>query len=336
MQNSSGKGLVSIIIPTYNRAHLVAQAIESATNQTWANTEIIVVDDGSTDDTESVVSAFPRILYLRQTHKGRAQARNLGLSRATGEFVCSLDSDDLLNSDFLEKSLGAMTAVNADIAFANWRLITRQGMQIPSIFQSFYFWWDFAETHHERWRLMNPEQSRAMFLDSCVCPSSGIIYRKKWITGEWDPNLLIGDDWAFAINAVLNNPLRTVFTMEPLWFKRVTGDNVSEGRSAIEVASELWVTDCWHLYKRFRNSLSREERAKFTRKLAANSFSLLRMQLSTGTIAASLSASLSFMKAILISAYYGPIELVQKILSRNGIRNSSVRSTTHNKTLKPI
>ena len=87
---------VSVIIPTYNRAHLLRESIESVLSQTHRDLELIVVDDGSTDDTEKVVSSYlPHLTYLYQEHQGVSAARNKGLERAQGNYLTFLDSDDL-------------------------------------------------------------------------------------------------------------------------------------------------------------------------------------------------------------------------------------------------
>ncbi|MCO5191964.1 MAG: glycosyltransferase [Anaerolineae bacterium] len=88
---------VSVIIPTYNRAHLLPEAIDSVLAQTFQDVEIIVADDGSTDTTAAVVAQYgTQVRYVVGTHRGAAgaHARNLGLSYARGEFIGFLDSDD--------------------------------------------------------------------------------------------------------------------------------------------------------------------------------------------------------------------------------------------------
>lgn len=93
----SNSELVSVIIPTYNRAHFVVESIHSVLAQTYKNLEVIVVDDGSIDDTEELITAISdmRLRYIRQSNSGRSNARNHALSLARGKYITFLDSDDL-------------------------------------------------------------------------------------------------------------------------------------------------------------------------------------------------------------------------------------------------
>src|SRR5690625_3525723 len=99
---------VTVVIPTYNRAHVVHRAIDSVLGQTFADFELIVVDDGSTDGTEAVLSTYtdPRIRYLVQlVNRGVSAARNRGIKEARGEFVAFLDSDDEWFPEKLERQV---------------------------------------------------------------------------------------------------------------------------------------------------------------------------------------------------------------------------------------
>jgi len=97
----------SIIIPTYNRADRLEVTIQTVLNQSYPHFEIIIVDDGSTDNTEHVVSrlADDRIKYFFKKNEERAIARNFGINQASGDYVTFLDSDDLLYPNFLQEAM---------------------------------------------------------------------------------------------------------------------------------------------------------------------------------------------------------------------------------------
>ena len=100
--------MVSVIIPAYNRSHLVTRAIQSVLNQTYKDFEVIVVDDGSTDDTKEAIANFhnEKIRYLRhEKNKGGSAARNTGIKAARGEYIAFLDSDDEWVPEKLEKQI---------------------------------------------------------------------------------------------------------------------------------------------------------------------------------------------------------------------------------------
>ena len=95
--------LFSIIIPTYNRSHTILKTISSVIKQTYQNYEVLVIDDGSSDKTKEVVASIKdsRIKYYYKTHNERSAARNFGVKKAEGEYICFLDSDDLLLENYL-------------------------------------------------------------------------------------------------------------------------------------------------------------------------------------------------------------------------------------------
>jgi glycosyltransferase involved in cell wall biosynthesis len=102
--------LVSVIMPTFNRAAIIGEAIRSVREQTWQNWELFVCDDGSDDATGAVVSAMadPRIKFLKLDHGGAAKARNAGLARARGDYIAYLDSDNIWHPAYLEVMIGAL------------------------------------------------------------------------------------------------------------------------------------------------------------------------------------------------------------------------------------
>lgn len=102
---------VSIIMATYNRAHLLPHTIESVLNQTFRDFEFIIIDDGSTDSTNLLVASYDdrRIKYYYQSNKGRSAARNRAIAEASGEFIAFLDSDDLFVDTKLEAQIGLLS-----------------------------------------------------------------------------------------------------------------------------------------------------------------------------------------------------------------------------------
>jgi alpha-1,6-rhamnosyltransferase len=93
---SADRPLVSVVTAAYNAAEYIGEALESILAQDWEPYEVIVVDDGSTDDTAQIVRSFERVRYLHQANAGAAAARNAGARAAAGEFVANFDSDDLV------------------------------------------------------------------------------------------------------------------------------------------------------------------------------------------------------------------------------------------------
>ena len=115
---------VSVIIPTYNRGEYLRKiSIPSVLRQTWRNVEIIIVDDGSTDNTKSVVEFFcendSRVKYFYKENGGQGSARNFGLKKSSGDFVIFLDSDDAFLGDALKIFLEVQNSKNYDIVFSN-------------------------------------------------------------------------------------------------------------------------------------------------------------------------------------------------------------------------
>jgi len=96
---------ITAIIPTYNRYRLLKRAISSIYTQTYLPKEIIVVDDGSTDNTQQITKDFPDIIYIYQENRGVSSARNVGINAAKCEWIAFLDSDDEWNEKKLEKQV---------------------------------------------------------------------------------------------------------------------------------------------------------------------------------------------------------------------------------------
>lgn len=138
-------GLVSVIIPCYNNATFVGMAIESALGQTYQRCEVIVIDDGSTDESPEIVSRFGgRIRWQRRPNGGAPAARNDGLELARGEFIQFLDGDDLLLKDAVERRLEAMTD-RCDSVFGDEKSIDAKGEEDGVVLRHRTPWWPPAD-----------------------------------------------------------------------------------------------------------------------------------------------------------------------------------------------
>jgi GT2 family glycosyltransferase len=127
-QNSCAK--VSVIIPIYNDARYIAQALNSVLSQTYSNIEILVVDDGSTEDIRSALMPFmPKVRYVYKENGGAASARNRGLQEATGTYVAFLDADDfwLMPTHLADQVTCLDTDSNVGIVHSGWKMVDQDG-----------------------------------------------------------------------------------------------------------------------------------------------------------------------------------------------------------------
>lgn len=97
--------LVSVLIPTYNYGRFLKQCLESVVNQTYKNIEVIIVDDGSTDNTKQIIQEYPVVRYYYQNNSGVSVARNRLLKEARGEYIAFIDADDYWTEDKIEKQI---------------------------------------------------------------------------------------------------------------------------------------------------------------------------------------------------------------------------------------
>ncbi len=108
--------LISVLIPAHNAGEYIAQCIENLLYQTYKNLEIIIVDDGSTDNTSEIIKQYPTVKYIYQQNSGVSSARNRAMDMATGEYIHFMDADDLINLNFYEKMIQAAVQTDSDMA----------------------------------------------------------------------------------------------------------------------------------------------------------------------------------------------------------------------------
>jgi glycosyltransferase involved in cell wall biosynthesis len=204
----------SVIIPTYNSASHVFDAVSSVLAQTWPKIEIIVVDDGSTDGTEDYLRPFfDRIQYVYQNNSGRSAARNRGIKLATGDYVAFLDADDLWYPTKLEKQITALNfCPGTNWAYCKVFLVDNQGEPLSS-----KFW----PEHFGSGRPGSHEVLVDLLLGGFEISTSSVVVRRDVLieAGFFDESLETSEDTNLWIRLAAISPL--LFQPEVLGTRQV-------------------------------------------------------------------------------------------------------------------
>ena len=250
--------LVSVIIPTYNRAQKVCESIQSVLDQTYSNIQLIVVDDGSTDDTKELLKAYSGIEYIWQQNTGQAGARNTGLLNAKGTIIASLDSDDLWEPDFLETCVTKLEQEELDFVFANWYQAEKD-RQCYDYFSEFVLIHPYLKDLNDTWVNLRYPDLRKLYITSCPSPSSGFILRRSSMLSGWNTQMNIGDDWCLLLNMILMKECKAAFTMKKLWWKKYDSLNLYENRDKVELFKLLYIADVKEIMRLFAAHLTKSE-----------------------------------------------------------------------------
>lgn len=232
LQFSKSNELVSVIIPTYRRPQLLAQAIESVLNQTYPRQELIVVDDGSEDETPSVVRQYSRARYLHQTNHGPSHARNTGLAASTGEYVASLDHDDRWDPGYLERAIDTLTVTQSDLVWLNYRQEGRTSL--ANYMRSSPPWLARLNSAGSGTLpfVLEDHQARELFFCHGPASNSAIVYRRKVIGSGWVPQTQIADDWLLLASIMHRQKIRAAVVPEVSWTKNADTGNYSRWSEA--------------------------------------------------------------------------------------------------------
>ena len=200
------KPLVSVIIPTFNRSSMVVEAVESVLAQSYAELEVIVVDDGSTDDTRERLRSYGQrlILVVNEKNRGVSAARNRGIRQSRGEFVALLDSDDLWRPGKIQRQLDFFSAHPRAMICQTEEIWVRRG------------------------RRVNPRQKHRKYsgyifphcLPLCIVSPSAVMIRRELLSrvGLFDEQLPACEDYDLWLRIAAHEP---IFLLgEPLIVKR--------------------------------------------------------------------------------------------------------------------
>lgn len=187
-------GRVSVIIPTYNYGHYISDALDSILDQDFPDIEIIVIDDGSKDNTKNILNGYKHaVKYIYQENSGLSAARNIGIENSTGEFILFLDADDLLGEQLIKNQIEFLND-NPDISIAvcGNKLFSRISTTgKPEVIGRWKLYHNFLDLH-------------LCYLN--IAPPHAFMCRRHVIneTGLFDTSLRACEDWDYWIRAASN------------------------------------------------------------------------------------------------------------------------------------
>jgi glycosyltransferase involved in cell wall biosynthesis len=201
---------VSVVIPNYNYGRYISDAIDSALGQTLKPHEVVVVDDGSTDDSLEVLQEYEgRITLIRQTNQRAAGARNAGAEAATGEYLAFLDADDYWHSQKLEKQVERMESdLEVGLVHCGMFFVDEERKEVSEHLDG-----------QEGW----VAEKLLRFQPVIIGPGSSTLVRKDVFhdVGGYDTDLQNSEDWDFSVRVATKS--KFAFVQEPLVYYRQHG-----------------------------------------------------------------------------------------------------------------
>jgi len=198
---------ISIVLPTYNGAKYIRKSIDSCLNQTYANIELIIVDDGSTDETPRIIKAYldKRIKYFRhKKNKGLPHALNTGFANATGEYLTWTSDDNYYDKNAIEKMCNFLQAGSCEFVYCDYYTFKNDDFSIKKLISL-----------PEQVAFENTNPVRACFLYS---------RRVKEIIGEYDPDTELAEDYDYWIR--VSKKFHICHLAEPLYFYRIHNESL--------------------------------------------------------------------------------------------------------------
>ena len=216
---------VSVIIPAYNCACYLPCCIESVLGQTYRDLEVIVVDDGSIDDTESVLERFaPKVRYLKSCHKGAAAARNQGIMASDGDYIAFLDADDWWEPEKIEAQVAELEKDDeVDLVYSDMCVHYDDGKTVPSFLKN------------------RPVAASGYVFDHLVQSQfifpSTVLIRRTCIqqVGLFDESMLSLEDCEFFLRICYTRKVAAVLT--PLVHRRQRAGNMTSNEDSARVTA---------------------------------------------------------------------------------------------------
>lgn len=212
------KPLVSISVPVYNTEKYLRQCLDSLVNQTLLDIEIIIVNDGSTDNSEAICREYaekdPRIKLICKENGGLASARQAALENANGKYFCACDSDDWVEPDIYERLYMQAEETNADIVMCDYWSEYPDGRQIASVYSR------------------NPNDRKDLLADALNGMFPNQVWNKMFrreifdkYSLSWEPGINLGEDFLITLK-ILQHDVKVAYLPSPLYhYRREFGGN---------------------------------------------------------------------------------------------------------------
>lgn len=262
--------VVSVVVPTFNRRDFIGAAVANALNQSYRSTQVIVADDGSSDDTSEVVARFPSVRYLMQTNQGPSAARNLALGKATGEFIAFLDSDDEWDLNHLDDAVATLSSnPTVGMVVSNWREIDGKGEVTNANAFGKRSWFTAESQCGDAQVLLPHAAARRWFLQCSPAPPTAVVLRREVIGCSWNPRIRVGEDRLFFLLNLIHSRCDIAVHLAPSWSFRCHGGNAYQSHHRTDL---LAYRDnlCLREIERSIHDLRVEEKRLLNRATARN------------------------------------------------------------------
>ena len=234
-----GKELISVIVPVYNAEKYLQKCLDSILEQTYQNLEIIIINDGSTDNSGQICQEYEkqddRIIYIEKENSGVSDTRNAGLDRMTGTYVTFVDSDDWVEPNYIKFLYEKVIEYQADIVVGNYTSFNESN----SVFY-FHISTDYYEKVYDNKSVIPCLYDSKELLKSALIVPWGKIYKKEIIANLRFPIDRIGEDALFNLKALLDSK-KVVYVNKSAYIYRVREGSLSN------TWSDKWIRDAIYI-----------------------------------------------------------------------------------------
>lgn len=254
--------LVSVIIPVFNVEKHIVNCLNSLKNQTFKNFELIIVNDGSTDNTKKRIedffannSCFKNIKIINQSNKGVSAARNIGIKNSRGKYICFIDSDDMIHKEFLSYLYGTMVLGKTDFCISSFKVVN-EDVEYGDLIKD-------GELNLKKIKINQYEFMKKYLLSEVNISICSLLIKKEYIENNnifFREGAKYSEDMEFVWKILANSIKEISFIETPLYFYKVRHDsamskidlNRTDGFKIYKELEEYFEVNCQVFYTFFK------------------------------------------------------------------------------------